>query len=445
MQSRTVRSLYNFFFDLFFVLSAPYYFFRLWKRGNWREGFSQRFGRYDTKLKQAVTNRHVIWFHAVSVGEVNICTQLIKALEARVPNIKIVVSTTTTTGMGELVKKLPGHINKIYYPIDRKRFVQRAFSALHPDAIVLVEAEIWPNFLWQARSRKIPVFLVNARLSEKSYRGYRRFGWLFRSLFEAFEGIGVQNIEDAERLRQLGCIPEVIHLIGNLKFDSAKIEEKRRVDVLALLRQIGVPEGSPILLGGSTHAGEEGLLADIFLRLKKSHPNLFLIVVPRHFERGKEVGRELEKRKIPFIYRSQITQNQIYQPRCFDCLLVNTTGELRFFYEHSTVVFVGKSISAKGGQSPIEPGALGKAMVFGPNMQNFAAIAAAFVRENGAIQVKSSEQLESAIHELLLDGQRREMLGKNALRVVHQNRGAIDRTIDMIVNGLKQEDMYLSQ
>src|SRR3989449_7910170 len=168
-----MKRVYNFFFTLFFLLSAPYYFLKLSRRGQWREGFGQRFGRFSSKIKQAVTNRHVLWIHAVSVGEVNICTQLIRALEPRLPNIKIVVSTTTSTGMGELTRKLPAHIQKIYYPIDRRDYVQRAIVTVHPEAIVLVEAEIWPNFLWRARELRIPTVLVNAQLSERSFRGCR--------------------------------------------------------------------------------------------------------------------------------------------------------------------------------------------------------------------------------------------------------------------------------
>ena len=169
-----VRTLYNILFTVCFVLSAPYYFVRMRRRGNWLQGFAERFGRYDTKLKQAITNRNTLWMHAVSVGEVNVCTQLIRALEPRLPNLKIIVSTTTTTGMGELRRKLPNHISKIYYPIDRRHYVTRALNNIHPEAIVLMEAEIWPNFLWRARALCMPVFLVNARLSDRSYRGYKR-------------------------------------------------------------------------------------------------------------------------------------------------------------------------------------------------------------------------------------------------------------------------------
>src|SRR5437667_8256854 len=188
-----MKRVYNFCFTLFFWLSAPYYFLKLLRRGQWREGFGQRFGRFSSKIKQAVTNRHVLWIHAVSVGEVNICTQLIRALEPRLPNVKIVVSTTTTTGMDRLRTELPSRVSKIYYPIDRRKYVAHAMASLKPKAIVLVESEIWPNFITRARHMRIPLFLVNARLSERSYRRYKRFRFFFRPLFATFAGVGAQN------------------------------------------------------------------------------------------------------------------------------------------------------------------------------------------------------------------------------------------------------------
>src|SRR5215468_10757079 len=157
-----MRLVYNILFTVFFILASPHYFLRMKRRGNWQSGFGQRFGRYDSKFKQAITNRQTVWMHAVSVGEVNLCTQLIRALEPRLPNIKIVVSTTTTTGMGRLQETLPTHISRIYYPIDRRSYVSRALAVMRPEAIVLIEAEIWPNFIWRAKDMGIPLFLVNA-------------------------------------------------------------------------------------------------------------------------------------------------------------------------------------------------------------------------------------------------------------------------------------------
>ncbi|HVM46392.1 MAG TPA: 3-deoxy-D-manno-octulosonic acid transferase [Candidatus Acidoferrum sp.] len=439
-----MRTLYNILFTVFFVLSSPYYFVRMRRRGNWRTGFAERFGKYSTKLKQAITNRHVLWIHAVSVGEVNVCTQLIRALELRLPNLKIVVSTTTTTGMAELQRKLPTHVSKIYYPIDQRACVVRALNTIRPEAIVLVEAEIWPNFLWRAHAYGWPVFLVNARLSERSYRGYKRFAFLFRPIFALFAGVGAQNEADAVRLRELGCRPEAIHIVGSLKFDAAKLDEIRLLNVPAMLRQLAVPPGAPILVGGSTHAGEEAILAEQFLRLRKRFPDLFLILVPRHFERGHEVGSELEARGVKFVFRSEITSRSQYQPGEVECLLVNTTGELKYFYEYATVIFVGKSLAGQGGQNPVEPGILGKPMVFGPNMQNFADIARNFVSGDGAVQVRDAAELEKVLGDLLADESRREDLGRNAVRVVHENLGAIDRTVDMIVKRLDNGELYIA-
>jgi 3-deoxy-D-manno-octulosonic-acid transferase len=438
-----MRTLYNILFTIFFVLSSPYYFRRMWRRGNWRPGFRERFARYDSNLKQALTNRQVIWLHAVSVGEVNLCTQLIRALELRLPNIKFVVSTTTTTGMAELRRRLPTHISKIYYPIDRRKSVGRALAVINPEAIVLVEAEIWPNFLWRANDLKIPVFLANARLSDRSLRAYKRFGFVFRSLFASLAGVSCQNEEDAARLRSVGCRPEAVSVVGNLKFDAAKLDERRALDVPALFRQLGVPSDAPILVGGSTHDGEEAVLAEIAQRLRARFPKLFLVLVPRHFERGNEVGRQLRERGVKFAYRNLIGANTQLAGGEVECLLVNTTGELRFFYEHATVVFVGKSLTAIGGQNPIEPAALGKAMVFGPNMQNFDGIARNFIGVAGALQVSDAAALEQAITGLLADEDRRAELGRNAQEVVRENLGAIDRTVEMILEKLGPRDIYI--
>jgi 3-deoxy-D-manno-octulosonic-acid transferase len=439
-----MHTVYNILFTIFFWLASPYYFWRMQRRGNWQEGFSQRFGHFDNKIKQSLSNRHVLWLHAVSVGEVGLCTQLIRALEPRLPNMKMMVSTTTTTGMGELQKRLPHHIGKFYYPIDRQKCVNRALNVVGPEAVILVEAEIWPNFFWRLRARNVPLFLVNARLSERSYRGYKRFGFLFRPLFAQFTAVGAQNDEDAARLRELGVRPEAIHVVGSMKFDVAKVDTLRMLNVPDLLSRFGVPADAQLLVAGSTHAGEEAILTDIYVRLRQKFPKLFLILVPRHFERAREVGKELETRKVRFAYRSELRSDTRHPENSFDALIVNTTGELKYFYQHATLVFVGKSLTADGGQNPIEPGAHAKPMVFGPNMQNFADIARAFVTADGARQVQDAAELERALGELLANEARRAELGQNAKRVVQQNEGALLRTVDMIIKHLDGDEIYIS-
>jgi 3-deoxy-D-manno-octulosonic-acid transferase len=331
---------------------------------------------------------------------------------------------------------LPSHIQPIYYPADFSGVVRRALNTLRPKAIILVEAELWPNLLWQAQDRDIPLFLVNARLSERSFKGYGRFSVLFRPIFSRFRAVGCQQPGDAQRLIALGFSAAAVRTVGNMKFDAAQPEDLPGLDVPGLLRQIGVNTNAKLLVAGSTHPGEEAILAEMLPRLRRRFPNLFLILVPRHFERAKEAGQELATRGLAFVYRTEITGEKSFAPGQLDCLLVNSTGELKFFYEQAALVFVGKSLTVEGGQNPIEPAALGKAMVFGPNMQNFKAVAAAFLAEHAAIQVPDAAGLEQAIAELLGDDQRRSEMGARALQVVRQNLGATERTVQLIAERL---------
>jgi 3-deoxy-D-manno-octulosonic-acid transferase len=217
-----------------------------------------------------------------------------------------------------------------------------------------------------------------------------------------------------------------------MKFDAAKLEAGHGLDVPAMMRQIGVPPYAKLLVAGSTHDGEEGVLADMLLRLRQRFPELFLVLVPRHFERAKSVGQELSSRHVSFIFRSEITKEKAYAPKQFDCLVVNTTGELMLFYEQAALVFVGKSLTVDGGQNPIEPAALSKAVIFGPNMQNFKAVVSAFLAENAVLQAPDAAALEQTISELLADEGRRTELGRRALDVVKKNRGATERTVQLI-------------
>lgn len=439
-----MRFLYNILFPVAFALMAPYYFWRLWRRGNWAQGFAQRFGSFDRNIRQAVTNRDVIWIHAVSVGEANVCIELVKALESRLPNAKIVVSTTTTTGMAELRKKLPGNVGKIYYPIDRKKYVRWAFSAIHPSAVILVETEIWPNFLWRAAELRVPVFLVNARLSKRSQSRYRALSFFFRPLFSSIAGVGAQTDEYADGFVGLGCRKEVVRVTCSMKFDAARLNTARNFDAAGLLGQVGVPKDAIILVGGSTHEGEEEMLAQQYLRLRRKHPRLFLVLVPRHFERTRQLGRALGKR-LKLFYRSEVLPETQLPPGSIDALLVDTTGELMSFYQQASVVFVGKSMASQGGQNPIEPAALGKAVVFGPHMQNFRDVTHLFADEEAAIQVRNAAHLESTLDELLANKERRLALGKAAWRVVDRNCGAVGRTLDMIVPQMAARGFYVAK
>lgn len=428
-----MRWLYNVLFGLGFVASAPWYFLKMARRGDWRPGMRERFGHYSTGLKHALTNRDAVWVHGVSVGETNLALQLAPALQERLPNYKFVMSTTTSTGMQQLRNGASRDVSVIYYPLDFRKCVQRALAVIHPEVMVLMEAELWPNMLWGLSRRGIPVILVNARISARSFRRYRMAGFIFRELFGRFAAVGAQSQADADRLIALGCRPETVHVLGALKFDSAAITGPLRVDVGAVLKQLGVDPGALVLVGGSTHAGEEAMLGRVAQRLRGKHPSLFLIVVPRHQERGAEVGRDLAAVGAKCEFRTMVTPAFQRKPGELDCLIVNTTGELRAFYARADVVFVGKSLLAKGGQNPIEPAALGKPVLFGPHMDNFPDIARRF-RDSGAAQeVQDEAALEAAVDALLSDREAARAMGARAKEIVEESQGALKRTVEMVV------------
>lgn len=426
-----MRLLYNILFPLLFVIGAPYYFWKLVRRGNWRPHFGERFGGYG-QLADKLKDQRVLWLHAVSVGEANLAVQLVEALQPQIVDWKIVVSTTTTTGRAELERKLPEGVRVVYYPIDWLPFVGRAFRAMNPAAIVLVEAEIWPNLFWQATRAKVPMHLVNARLSEKSALGYEKWSFIFKPLFASLESVGVHHEADAKRLEAVGSDPGAITVTGNLKFDQAASPPAGGVDAASVLAQLGVSE-RPVLLGGSTFAGEEAILAEHLPRWQEACPELFLIVVPRHCERSAAVEAALQNVGLQVARRTEL-ENSPDKP---DVLLVDTTGELKAFFEVATIVFMGKSLTAQGGQNPIEPAAVGKPVVFGPFMQNFAAVTRQLLEAEGAVQVADEAELAAVVDQLLADEVRRQRLGAGAREVVEANQGATQRTAEYLGKALR--------
>ena len=427
-----MQLLYNILFPVFFLLSAPYYFWKLVRRGNWRSGFGQRFGAYGG-LREKLKGKRVLWLHAVSVGEANLAVQLVKLMQPHHRDWTVVVSTITTTGMGELERKLPTDVHRVYYPIDWLPFVKSTFRVLNPAAIVLVEAEIWPNLFWQAKSTNVPVHLINARLSENSFTGYRRYAFLFKPLFRSLRAAGVHNETDAERLAELGCDRKAIIVTGNMKFDGTVTLDKDTIDARALLREIGVPDEAAVLVAGSTFEGEEELLCKLLPQWRKEHPGLFLVLVPRHFERASAVLENLKRLNLRIRRRTAMNAGA-EKP---DVLLVDTTGELKAFYEVATLVFVGKSLTAQGGQNPIEPAALGRPMVFGPFMQNFKPVVQSLLEAKAAIQVKDETELAEQVSVLLGNSEQRDAMGTAAKAVVVGNKGATQRTAELIGQTLR--------
>jgi 3-deoxy-D-manno-octulosonic-acid transferase len=421
-----VRFVYNLLWPIGLLLFLPGYLVKMFRRGGYRAKFGQRLGWYDAELRQQLAQRKSIWLHAVSVGETGIALKLAAEMHALQPDLRCILTTTTTTGFAFAGRNAPSWIEVMYNPLDFWPIMRRAFSVFNPAKIVLIEAEVWPNLVAEAHARGIPVVLANARLSPRSERRFRRFRRFVAPTFRLLDLICVQEPEDTDRWAALGVDRSRIHCVGSIKFDPGNVS----VDPASarnVLREFRVDTSRPVLLGGSTHPGEEEILAKVFIELRSQFPNLFLVIAPRHAERGREVQRALEQFGLRVALRSQ----PVPETTC-DCLILDTTGELRNWYAAATIVFVGKSLAAHGGQNPAEAIAAERPVLFGPHMENFDALARSLVEHAGAIQVRNETELKKGITNLLGDESRREELSRNARQVLEKHRCATARTAKLI-------------
>jgi len=422
-----IRWIYNLAFPVVLLVLLPGFLVRMVKRGKYRHKFWQRFGIYSPRVLEKFGGGNRIWVHAVSVGEVMIAMKLIQAMRAGDPSAGFVLSTTTSTGFKLAARAKCPWLEPVYNPLDFFFTARRAVRAIRPKMLVLVEAEVWPNIVCEARAAGAKVVLVNARLSHRSERRFKAARWITAPVFNHLNVICVQEPEDVGRWAALGIERKRLVVTGSIKFDESGADRRAPRDFRPVLRAFGVRDEAPVLLGGSTFEGEETLLAGVFLELRKKYPDLFLILVPRHFERASGVAAQLEKSGLKVALR---TQPPPAEPP--DLLLVDTTGELRDWYACATVAFMGKSLCAKGGQNPAEPVAAGVPVVFGPNMQNFSTLSGQFLRHEGAVEVADAGSLCTAVDRLLEDPELRAATATNAQKCLEVHQGATARTIAAI-------------
>ncbi len=423
-----IRFIYNLFWPVGLLIFLPGYFAKMIRRGGYREKFGQRMGIYDGAVRNRLSNQRSTWLHAVSVGEVNIALKLANALRALESDLHCVLTTTTTTGFALARKTAPPWIEVMYTPLDYWPIMRRAFSVIRPARIVLVEAEVWPNLAATARARRIPLALVNARLSPRSDRRYRRVRLLVAPMFRLLDLVCVPEPRDIERWTALGVPRNRMHVTGSIKFDP-DVQAQNQSVATSLRDVLSQGSDSLVLFGGSTHRGEEEILVRVFLRLREQFPLLRLFIAPRHVERLQEIRSHLGAMPLRIMLASEaLTRDRADA----DCILLDTTGELERWYGIATVVFIGKSLTAHGGQNPVEPILAGKPVVFGPNMENFATLAKTLVSNNAAMQVNDIESLERTVGELLRDSKARQRLVQNAQAVLNEHKGGTARTANLV-------------
>jgi 3-deoxy-D-manno-octulosonic-acid transferase len=425
-----IRFIYNLLWPIGLLFFLPGYFVKMVRRGGYREKFGQRLGIYDRELRVRLSRQRSTWLHAVSVGEVNIALKLATALRALEPDLHCVLTTTTTTGFALANKNAPSWMEVMYTPLDYWPIMRRAFAVIRPVRIVLVEAEVWPNLAAETHARRVPLVLVNARLSPRSEQRYRRFRVFVAPTFRLLDLVCVPEREDIDRWAALGVPRDRIRVTGSIKYDPDVQAESQAVAApLWNASSVGIPDGA-VLFGGSTHRGEEEILATVFLRLRQQFPSLRLFIAPRHVERLREIRAQLDVLGLRVTLASKARMGG--EPSGADCLLLDTTGELQRWYDIATVVFVGKSLTVHGGQNPVEPILAGKPVVFGPHMENFGMLARILISRKAAIQVRDADSLERVIVELLQDAEARQRLVQNALEVLSTHKGATERAAALV-------------
>lgn len=429
-----MRLLYNLVFPLALVVILPRYMARMFRRGDYRRDFGQRFARYSAALRGEFARGEWLWVHAVSVGELLIALRVIRELHRRHPEWRFVVSSTTSTAHAHALAQREEWWIPVYTPVDFPPFVRRALDAVKPRAIVLTESEMWPNFIWTAAARKIPVVLVNARVSPRSAARYRKFATFVRPVARLLAGVGLQEKDHAPLWSHLGVPDGRLELTGSVKFDPGEDGHEPR-DFRPVLEAHGIAPRDPVLLAGSTHDGEETILAAAFRDLRKQFPALRLVIAPRHVERSREIRARLEADGLRVALRDASPEGP--PP---DVFLVNTTGELRDWYRCADVVFIGKSLAGTGGQNPVEAILAGRPVVFGPHMENFAALRDTLFATGGAVEVRDADSLAAAAAALLDDPGRRAALVERAMQALQPHRGAVARTAALVEKAVKGSD-----
>lgn len=416
--------LYRVFFPLVFVFFLPGLVIKLIRRAGRKRNYAERFGIFAKDRKEALSRmKGAIWIHAVSVGETNVALSLLKKWLAEHPERKFVFSTTTTTAQQIAWDKVPAGVEVFFCPLDFMLAVKKVLRMIQPSALVILETEIWPNLVALARKSGAEVFLVNGRISDHSAKGYRRFRLFFAPVLRQFSRIGVQTALDAERFKNIA--PELpLTVTGNIKFDQIPPADLKGIDLTEFFAGDFLP-----VLACSTHAPEEKMMLEAFLEARKKHPELKLVIVPRHAERGNEIENLLQTAGISYYRRTSGKP----LPGKVDCLLADTTGELLKFIRSSEIVLMGKTFCGNNeGQNIIEPAALGKAIITGPEMRNFKQAFSTLLERNGVMRLNSDSALADSIMKLAGSPALRQELGTHAAEAVAVHAGALRNTITIL-------------
>ncbi len=446
MPRQVVYLIYNLLLPVFLVIGLPSFLLKGLRRGGLARNFRQRFGFFSPDTVARFHGKKPVWIHAVSVGEIFLALKIIDAIRQADPRQHIVLSTTTTTGYRVAAEKESDTLTVIHNPIDLPPVTARVIRLIDPSRLVLIEAEIWPNLVGQLKRRGIPVVLINARLSPRSEGRYQKVKRFIAPIFSLLDGVTVPFEVDQGRWAGLGISRERIVVTGSVKFDNAgtgatATERQHALD--QWLTDTGMPEVRRILLAGSTHDGEEKLLALVADRLRVEVPGLALVIVPRHAERGAAIAAQLRelgfdpilrvepKRVASTTEESQVTPATAPRGRVW---IANTTGELRSWFPLAELIVIGKSFCGEGGQNPVEPILCGRPVVVGPHMENFSDVIADLLAVEGIAQVSGEEALPTTLLTLLRNPDLGLEMARNGAAAMARHEGAAARNAAFLLD-----------
>lgn len=422
-----LKLIYSFLYSiaLFFILPFQYKKRPKDLRQRW---LREKFGTFNFSL--STFNSSLIWIHAVSVGEVIASLPLLQKLKDRYPSVSLVLSTITDTGQRVALEKVPDRAKVIYLPFDLSFILERTLKNIQPNLFITIETELWPNLLMTLKKRKIPAVVMNGRISEDSFKGYKKIKFFMQSIIGCVDLFCMQDAVYAERIKELGAPEDKVRVLGSFKFDTAP--------------SLNIPEWTklfshPVVIAGSTHRGEEDLIVSSYIELKKDFPDLTLIIAPRHPERFKEVEELVKKKGLEYVKRSGIEEQETRDKgqRKGVVVILDAVGELALVYGVSDVAVIGGSFIEHGGQNLLEPAFWGKPIICGPHMENFP-FAKEFYEKGAAIETDSSSLCEK-LKELLQSQEKRKAMGDKAKELYNEKAGAVEKAMKEIERFLRNE------
>ena len=425
--------IYNLLFAVVYPFLLPGFLLRMVRRGGYAARMGDRFALYPDEIRAVLANpgKPFVWVHAVSVGEVQVAGQLMREWRLVEPDVRFCFSTTSSTGWRVAARELSAADVLIYNPLDFPNFVKSAILTVRPRAVVLTESEIWPNFILRARCFGAKVFLINARVSDRSAPRYKLARMFFADIFSCFARIFAQSDLDAARLIAAGACRDRLVVSGSFKFDVAKRNAEKERELKKWVFG-GESSAGKVLLGGSTWPGEDKVLLDIYKHILPANPDLKLVIAPRHFEKADAVESNIKAAGFTCVRRSRgdvgdacAKPNNVY--------LADTTGELMGLYGIADTVFVGKSLCAHGSQNMIEPCLCGKNVFVGPYTENFRPVMSDLLAADALIQMSSAAELEKGIAESFSSGSE---LGQRAQAAVERRRGVVSKCVHDITEAL---------